>query len=34
MTELKLYSTIAVQPVVELLIPPFEKAHACRFDVV
>src|SRR5947208_1652976 len=34
MSRLKLYSTIAVQPVVEMLIPPFEKAHACRFDVV
>jgi molybdate transport system substrate-binding protein len=34
MIELKLYSTIAVQPVVEMLIPPFEKAHSCRFDVV
>jgi molybdate transport system substrate-binding protein len=34
MIQLKLYSTIAVQPVVEMLIPPFEKAHSCRFDVV
>ena len=34
MTELKLYCTIATQPVVEMLIPPFETAHACRFDVV
>src|SRR5258708_36555263 len=34
MVQLKLYSTIAVQPVVEMLIPPFETAHSCRFDVV
>jgi len=34
MTELKLYSTIAVQPVVEMLIPRFETAHSCRFAVV
>ena len=34
MTELKLYCTIATQPVVEILIPLFEKTHTCRFDVV
>ena len=34
MTELKLYCTIATQPVVEMLIPPFETAHGCRFSAV
>lgn len=34
MTELKLYCTIATQSVVEILIPRFEKAHRCRFNVV
>jgi molybdate transport system substrate-binding protein len=34
MTDLKLYSTIAVQPAVEMLIPRFETAHRCRFSVV
>jgi molybdate transport system substrate-binding protein len=34
MTELKLYCTIATQPVVEMLIRPFEKAHDCRFSTV
>ncbi len=34
MTELKLYSTIAVQPALEILIPRFETAHGCRFTVV
>lgn len=34
MTELKLYCTIATQPVVETLIPLFEKAHGCRFSTV
>jgi len=34
MTELKLYCTIATQPVVEMLIPPFENTHSCRVDVV
>jgi molybdate transport system substrate-binding protein len=34
MTELKLYCTIATQPVVETLIPRFEAAHGCRFSTV
>ncbi|HZQ00077.1 MAG TPA: substrate-binding domain-containing protein [Reyranella sp.] len=34
MSELKLYCTIAVQPVVETLIPRFEANHRCRFSVV
>jgi molybdate transport system substrate-binding protein len=34
MTELKLYCTIATQPVVETAIPRFEAAHGCRFAVV
>jgi molybdate transport system substrate-binding protein len=34
MTELKLYCTIATQPVVETLIPRFEAAHRCRFSTV
>jgi molybdate transport system substrate-binding protein len=34
MTELKLYCTIATQPVVEMLIPRFEAEHGCRFSVV
>src|SRR6266700_3771485 len=34
MTDLKLYCTIATQPVVETLIPRFETEHGCRFDVV
>jgi molybdate transport system substrate-binding protein len=34
MTELKLYCTIATQPVVETLIPRFEAAHGCRFSAV
>ena len=34
MTELKLYSTIAVQPALEILIPRFEAAHSRRLAVV
>src|SRR5215475_4127896 len=34
MTELKLYCTIATQPVVETLIPRFEAEHGCRFSTV
>ena len=34
MTELKLYCTIATQPVVETLIPRFEAQHGCRFSAV
>jgi molybdate transport system substrate-binding protein len=34
MTELKLYCTIATQPVVEMLIPRFEAEHGCRFSPV
>src|SRR5690242_12739815 len=34
MTELKLYCTIATQPVVETLIPRFEASHGCRFAAV
>jgi molybdate transport system substrate-binding protein len=34
MTELKLYCTIATQPVVETLMPRFEAAHGCRFASV
>jgi len=34
MTELKLYCTIATQPVVETLIPRFEAEHGCRFSAV
>lgn len=31
---MKLFSAIAVQSVVEALIPAFERAHGCRFDVI
>jgi molybdate transport system substrate-binding protein len=34
MIELKLYCTIATQPVVETLIPRFEAANGCHFTVV
>ena len=34
MTELKLYCTIATQPVVEILIPRFEATHGCRFSAI
>ncbi len=34
MTELRLYCTIATQPVVETLIPRFEAEHGCRFSTV
>ena len=34
MTELKLFCTIACQPVVETLMPRFETAHKCRFTAV
>jgi molybdate transport system substrate-binding protein len=34
MTELKLYCTIATQPVVEILMPRFAAAQGCRFSVV
>ena len=33
MTELKLYSTIAVQPVIEILMPRFETTHRTKFTV-
>src|SRR5579872_4159849 len=33
MTELKLYSTIAVQPAVEILVPRFERGWDCRIAV-
>lgn len=34
MTELKLYSTIAVQPVLEILVPRFEMAQGVKIAVV
>lgn len=33
MTQLKLYSTIAVQPVLEILVPRFETAHGTKIAV-